>query len=126
MQLLKIKNFGFILVLLLSASVVIISCGDDDDDECKTENLTYDNFAKDFLITNCASQSGCHVDANKNEPGIGSYETYEDTKNVVDQMRFLGAINHQDGFSDMPKGGDKLDDCSIDKLTAWINDGAPE
>jgi len=26
----------------------------------------------------------------------------------------------------MPRGGDKLDQCLIDKISAWIDAGAPE
>ena len=42
--------------------------------------------------------------------------------------RIVGAINHTEGFLPMPypAGTDKLADCDIDKLTAWIADGAPE
>ena len=132
MQLLDIRKYGFVLVMLLSASLIIISCGDDDEPEepgtCETTNLTYDNFARNFLIANCSTMGGCHVEANKDDQSIGSYETYEDTKAVVDRGNLLQAISFEDGdgVSNMPKGGTKLDDCSISKLTAWINDGAPE
>jgi len=128
MQLLDLRKYGFLVVLLLSSSLIMFSCGDDDDDDepgtCTTEGLTYGNYAEDFLINNCSTLGGCHVEANKD--GIGSFETYEDAKELVDRGRIIGAINHQDGFSNMPKGEEKLDDCSIDKLTAWVNDGAPE
>lgn len=128
MQLLNFRKYSFLFVLLLSATFTIVACGGDDDDEgeCNTENLTYDNFAQDFLITNCSTLGACHVEANKDVPKVGSFENYEDTKVVVDSMRIIGAINHEAGFFTMPKGGEKLDDCSIDKLTAWIQAGAPE
>ena len=128
MQLLNFRKFGFLFVILLSSALIVVSCGDEDEDPdtCDTEGLTYDNFAQDFLITNCATLGGCHVEANKDVSGVGSYETYEDAKAVVDEGRLLGAINHMDGFSNMPKGEEKLSDCDIDRLTAWVNDGAPE
>ena len=40
--------------------------------------------------------------------------------------KIVGAINHTTGFSAMPQGGDKLEQCDIDFLTAWIDAGAPE
>jgi len=127
MQLLDLRKYGFLLVILLSVGVFITSCGDDDDEgECNTTDLTYDNFAEDFLVTNCATAGGCHVQANAGVPTVGSFETYTDAKVIVDSMKIIGAINHQDGFSNMPKGELKLDDCSISKLTAWVNAGAPE
>ena len=128
MQLLNMRKYGFLLVVLLSVTFLIASCGDstEEPNECETEGLTYDNFAQNFLINNCSTLDGCHVSANKDVPGVGSYETYEDTKTIVDEGRIIGAINHMDGFSNMPKGESKLSDCDIDRLTAWINDGAPE
>ncbi len=119
------RKHAFLLVLLLSVIFIIISCGDDPEEECVTTNLTYENYAKKALESNCV-RSGCHNDANANNPLIGSFETYVDTRSVVDSMKIIGAINHQDGFFNMPRGEVKLDDCTISKLTAWINDGAPE
>lgn len=126
MQLLDLRKYGFLLVLLLASACIVVSCGDDDDDEpdtCETTGLTYDNYAKQFLASNCVN-SGCHDADGLNT--IGSYETYEDTKAAFDLGRVKGAINHEDGFSNMPKGEEKLDDCSIDKLSAWIDAGLPE
>jgi hypothetical protein len=62
MQILKLKNLSFLLIIFASV-LVVISCGDDDDPptggECETENLTYDNWAKDYIDGSCAT-SGCH------------------------------------------------------------------
>lgn len=126
MHLLDIRNSGFLLVLLFSIVLIIPSCKDEEEDPetCVTTGLTYDNYAEEFLASNCAT-SGCH-DADAQGGQIGSFVTYEGTKAWFDMGRVKGAINHQDGFSNMPKGGEKLDDCSIDKLSAWIDDGLPE
>jgi len=51
---------------------------------------------------------------------------FASTSIAVGFNRIIGAINHDDGFSPMPKGGSKVSDCDIDKMTQWINDGAPE
>ncbi|MDF1696398.1 MAG: hypothetical protein P1U56_11220 [Saprospiraceae bacterium] len=125
MHLLNLRKYGFLLVVLFASACIMISCGDEDEpgDTCETTGLTYDNYAKDFLASNCVS-SGCHDADGINT--IGSYETYEDTKTAFEFGRVKGAINHEDGFSNMPKGGTKLDDCSIDKLSAWIDAGLPE
>lgn len=125
MQLLDIRKFGFLLVVLLSTTLIIVSCGDDEEDPetCETTGLTYENYAKDFLNSNCVS-SGCH-DADAIE-SVGNYETYEATTTSINFIRMKGAINHEAGFSNMPKGGSKLDSCSIAKLSAWIDAGAPE
>jgi len=129
MQILNIRKFGFLLVLLLSGTLIIMSCGDDDPEPpttCETTNLTYENFAQDFLVTNCGTMGVCHVDAMKDNIIVGSFVTYVDAKVVVDRGNIKKAINHEDGISNMPKGELKLDDCSIDMLSAWIDAGAPE
>jgi len=126
MQLLKLKNIGFSLILCASV-LVIFSCGEDEDPPettCETEGLTYGNFAKDFIDQTCAT-SGCHDGEVATSMTFGMID-YESTKTAVDFGKIIGSINHQDGFSNMPRGEEKLDDCSIMKMTAWINDGAPE
>ena len=125
MHLLDLRKYGFLVVLLLASACIVVSCGDDEEEPetCETTGLTYDNYAKAFLASNCVS-SGCH-DADAVNT-IGNYENYEDTKTAFEFGRVKGAINHEDGFSNMPKGEAKLDDCSIDKLSAWIDAGLPE
>lgn len=127
MQLLNIRKYGFLFILALSTALIVVSCTSTEEPggECTTTGITYDNYAKEFMKNNCVN-SGCHDVATDAADGIGHYETYEATKTVVDLGRMKGAINHMDGFSKMPKGGAKLDQCDIDKLSAWIDAGAPE
>lgn len=126
MQILKLKNFSFLL-LICASLLVVISCGDDDEEPetgCTTENLTYDNFAREFITSNCGD-SNCHS-SSAAEFGTFAMIDYTSTKAAVDNGRILGAINREDGFNAMPKGEPKLSDCNISKMTAWINDGALE
>ena len=125
MQILDIRKFGLLLVLLFCSALIIVSCGDDGDDpeECTTTGLTYENYAENFINSNCVN-SGCH-DADAVE-SVGNFETYESLTMSTSFDKIKGAINHQDGFSNMPKGGAQLDSCSIAKLSAWIDAGAPE
>ena len=130
MQLLKLKNLSFLLILC-AAVVVVISCGEKEDDgmnnpgACVTDNLTYDDWAQDFIDGNCAT-SGCH-DANAASSAVPySMHTYEAAKNAVDAGRIIGAIKREPGFNPMPKGEAMLSDCDISKMEAWIADGAPE
>lgn len=129
MQLLNIRKYGFLLVILLSIGVIITSCGDDDPEPgtCNTTDLTYDNFAKDFLINNCSTTDGCHVAGNAADLTIGSFETYSEAKIIADRGDIKDAINHTNpDVSDMPRGAEKLSDCDIDRLSAWVDAGAPE
>ena len=127
----KLKFNNILAIIFLMASVfVIVSCGDKEEEEeemegtCMTDDLTYGNFAADLINGSCAT-SGCHnADANSN--GTFPMNNFETVSTAVDNGRILGAINWEDGFSNMPKGGDQLSDCNIEKMTAWINAGAPE
>ena len=113
---------------LLFAMLVLIgfvACGDDEDlvtMTCETDGLTYNSVVADILNTSRATSS-CHASNTNTTFPMGDYtEAFA----AVGEGRIIGAINHESGFSQMPKGGTKLDDCTIDKLTSWINDGAPE
>ena len=129
MQILKLKNLSFLLIICASV-LVALSCEKEevppiDPSVCDTENLTYDNFVKNLVNGNCAT-SGCH-DANSAANAVPySFNTYEGVKSAVDDERILGAINRAMGFNPMPKGEEKLSDCNISKMEAWIADGAPE
>lgn len=129
MQILKLKNFSLLLILCASVFVVL-SCGDKEEPPvdptvCETDGLTYGNYAKDFINQTCAT-SGCHdADANSNNTPW-PMNNYEGVKAAIDAERLLGAINRDPGFNQMPKGEEKLSDCNLEKMEAWINDGAPE
>lgn len=91
---------------------------DDDLGNCDTQGVTYANFVSGLLANRCV---GCHSGAN---PG-GSIRltTYNEVKAVAQGGRLVGAITHAQGYSPMPKGGAKLSDCNVDKISAWINGG---
>jgi hypothetical protein len=82
-------------------------------------------FKKDIqpILTNSCALSGCHDAAT---PSNGyNFAVYDGAKLAVDNNRLLGAVRHESGFSMMPKGMTKLDDCSLNKMTRWVNLGAP-
>lgn len=124
MKTLKLNKLA-IAFMLCATVVVLFSCGKeegDGDSECTTEALTYTNSAKSIIDTNCAT-SGCH---NEGTTSTFQMHNFETVSAVVSFGNVLKSINHEPGVSQMPKGGTKLDDCTISKITAWINDGAPE
>lgn len=83
---------------------------------CDTSNVTWPNNIQPLVNNSCAT-SGCH-DAN----GVGGYalNTYAGVKRMVDDQKFITVMVN----GTMPKGGSKMDDCSINKVRAWINRGA--
>lgn len=96
---------------------------------CDTTAVTYSSYVKTVMDASCAT-SGCH-DASSQSSGV-NLSTYEGTKAAAlntskkNTSLLLGAINHASGFSEMPQSAAKLSDCTIEKITAWINDGTSE
>jgi hypothetical protein len=88
--------------------------------ECDTTNVTYSATVAPLLNSyNCLS---CH---NSGFPsGSVNLDNYDDLKVLVDNGRFWGAINHDDGFSPMPQNLPKMNDCDLKKIRMWIDDGA--
>ncbi|MFM7016560.1 MAG: hypothetical protein ACKOX3_09560 [Bacteroidota bacterium] len=93
---------------------------------CDTTNATYDKVVKPILVGNCTS---CH---NASNPGGGyNLSSYQDDVdgNLGVQSSALngglyGTISYDPNHSPMPKGKSKLDDCSINKVKAWVDRGA--
>lgn len=87
---------------------------------CDTINVTYSGFVSPLLTTNCV---GCHSGG---APSGGiTLNTYEGVRTVAMNGRLYGAISHSAGYQPMPRGSAKLPQCTIDKINAWIHDGAP-
>ncbi len=81
-------------------------------------------FSTDVLpIMNTYCNSGCHSTASASAGII--LDTYNGVKAHVANGRLMGSINQTGGYSAMPKGGSKLNTCTIAKIQQWINAGAP-
>ncbi len=89
------------------------------EEECNTEGITY-NGEIQGIISGCTGSS-CHGGNTSR-----SMANFEDAKAYAELGRLLGALNHDAGFSPMPKGGAKLDQCKIDQVKAWVDAGYPE
>jgi hypothetical protein len=88
---------------------------------CDTTTMSYAIDIKPIMNQYCGL-SGCHDAAT---PSFGYDLTiYNGLKQAHTNGRLLGAINHQSTFQPMPKGMSKLTDCNINKITAWVNQGA--
>lgn len=90
--------------------------------DCDTSSVSFSMDVIPILSDNCFS---CHSKLNAPASGGGlSLEDHQDVARSSD--RIIGAINHEDGFQAMPRGGDKLDPCSINVFEAWAHAGAPD
>lgn len=90
---------------------------------CDTTNITYNLSVKPILNNYCLS---CH--SNSTAASLGGnikLENYVDVKLRADNGSLLGSVKQAGGFSPMPKGSSKLDDCKLTIIQKWIDDGAP-
>ena len=88
--------------------------------QCDTTGVTYSGYIAPLLTAYCV---GCHSGAFPSD-GI-LLNTHAGVKTVVLDGRLLGAITWATGYNKMPQGSTtKLSDCKINKVKAWINDGA--
>jgi len=89
------------------------------DNTCNTKNVSYsENIVRIFNNYGC---SGCHN--NVNPQGGVNLEGYTQAKIWIDNGRLMKSIRHEDA-SPMPKGQAKMDTCSINRIQAWIDNGA--
>ena len=87
---------------------------------CDTATITYSGTVAPILTTNC---NGCHGGTAAAGAGI-KLDTYASLSTWVTNGRFLNSMLHNGQASPMPKGGSKLDACTINKVSAWITKGA--
>ena len=115
-------------IICFALAVCLISCSDDDPVnptlDCDDPSIGYENTTKAIIDQHCAT-SGCHNAAAANNT-LGSLATLDDVKNFPNLMSIIAAINHEAGARPMPENAAKLDQCDIDKMSTWINNGLPE
>jgi len=120
----KIKSICLPVVMLMI--VILQGCYYDVGEElypqtgnCDTVNVTYSGHVKNVIQNNCLV---CHSAAAN--LGNINLEGYTQVKQFADNGKLLGAISHAQGFSPMPQNGNKLPDCTINQISAWINKGS--
>lgn len=87
--------------------------------DCVTTDMSYAADIVPILETDCYT---CH--SSSANFGNVTLEGHDELLKYVDDGSFLGAVQHDGGFSPMPKGKAKLLECEIEKISAWIDDGA--
>ena len=132
----KLKNNKIGSVTILVALLALAGCYYDKADQlypdpnnnpstggntCDTTAMSYASVIKPIIKQYCTDPN-CHSGSGT----VGSYNltTYAGLKQSIDNMRLLGAINHSSGYIAMPQGLPKLSECNINKITAWVNQGA--
>ena len=87
---------------------------------CDSSVFTYSAAILPVIQNKC---QGCH--SGTNAQGSIDLSSYTLVKAKVADGKLWGSINHQTGFSPMPKNGAKLTDCELSQFQKWIAAGAP-
>jgi hypothetical protein len=88
---------------------------------CDTTAVTYSTDIVNILSNNCYE---CHGAGSTAGSGGIDLSTYNNLKVHADAGHLVAVVTHAPGFPAMPYGKPKLDDCSINKIVAWVNQGA--
>jgi hypothetical protein len=86
---------------------------------CDSSVVTYSKNISSIMSSYCIN---CHGADAASLGGSIDFRTYEGVKAKID--RIYGCMNHSSGYSPMPKGGNKLDDCKIQQVKKWKDTGA--
>lgn len=113
------KNiFMFILLCLL-----VISCSYNKKVQPVNCNTTNVSFSADVYTTITSQCLGCHN--NSFLSGGINLQGFNNVKNIAQTGLLVNVIEHNAGFSPMPKGSAKIDNCSIEKIKQWVTIGMP-
>ncbi len=122
----SIRNLIILLVGCTASAVFLHSCSWDGPDDipgtvqpCDTVDIAYNPDIKMIMEANCLT-STCH----SGEPGAQNprLTTYQEVFDRQDRI-LKRAVEGDPSF--MPPSG-PISLCSMDKIVAWINNGAPE
>ena len=110
---------------MLYLAMMCISCEKESPDmfDCSGITPTYTADIKPILDASCA-KSGCHEAVNP-EQGV-DLSNYASASAISQENRFLGVIQHKQGYPKMPDDGPKLPNAQIELLTCWVQNGSPQ
>jgi mono/diheme cytochrome c family protein len=89
---------------------------------CDTNTYSYSKSINPIIQANCVA---CHGATTAASSGAGiDLSNYAKLLPYVSNGRFWGSVNHNTGFSAMPKGGAQLSTCQLTQISKWIAAGA--
>ncbi len=90
------------------------------EESCDTVSVSFSEDILPILTNNCFS---CHSNSNAPDNAFGiAFEDHQDVS--ASASLIIGAINHREGYPQMPKNLEKLDTCKIKTFEAWENQGS--
>lgn len=125
-RILPLIVFGTVIALMLSVQT---GCYYDNEDDlypftgmCDTTNVTLSGTVKPILQGTCYA---CHSASASGAAGAGiNLEDHNSLQGWANNGKLVCSTDHGNGCSPMPKGGGRLPQCDIDKIKAWVDNGA--
>jgi hypothetical protein len=88
---------------------------------CDTTAVKYSTDIVGILSANCYA---CHS-GTASASGGRKLDSHANLLTFVNSGELAKAITHTGGVTPMPYNQPKMQECSINKILGWINDGAP-
>lgn len=89
---------------------------------CDSVNPTFANNIFPLISNKC---NGCHNSINASSANGIDLSNYSNIQTYALNGLLYGAINHESGYSPMPKFQSKMQQCELVMIKKWIDDGAP-
>ncbi|MEL6675538.1 MAG: hypothetical protein AAFR61_25245 [Bacteroidota bacterium] len=112
----------FLLLLVASLSSCVYNNEEDlfpNTSSCDTTTVSFTAEVFPILEANC---TGCHSGAFPS--GNLDLTTHANVLTVANDGRLVGVTRWLPNFSKMPDGEPQLPACNLDKIEAWVNQGA--
>jgi hypothetical protein len=113
-------------IIILLTWIAVYGCYWESEESFYTDQAFCDtsfvSFSEDILPILTNSCFTCHSNANAPDYAFGiALEDHQDVS--ASASLITGAINHREGYPQMPKNLEKLDTCRINTFEAWENQG---
>lgn len=114
-----------LLMTVIISQVFISSCAKLNEEEildnfryCKEDSVSFQNNVLPILNMDCNS---CHAGPNAEE-GV-ELTDYTNVQLYAGSGDLMGVLDHVSGLAPMPYGKPKLNDCKIETIRKWIEEG---
>ena len=121
---LRLTLVGAAALLLAAAAGCSYSHGDPAPTcDIANETITYAGVISPIFDAHCRECHATNMAALKG--GNNDFGSYQAVASYPENS-LLGCIRHDPGYDPMPQNRDKLSDCDIGRIEAWIKNGKPQ